>query len=956
MELTKIQQQIATSLTKGFVDDRVPGSGVLAPSFIYNKNGDTMYLHLQRELEMCSQFTFVIAFITEGALTSLKVKLADLAHHGIHGKILTSDYLEFNSPKAFHELQKLSNVEVKIAKMHTFHAKGYIFDHSVEKYQSVIIGSSNLTDTAIKTNYEWNLRFTSYKNGALTAKLIQEVNREWAQAQPLTDAWINAYEQRYELSHTRHLADEILEDTAAYPTDGPIHPNAMQTEALASLQLVREQDAKRALIISATGTGKTYLGAFDVANFQPKRFLYIVHREQILDKTIKSFKKVMGRQVKGNFGKLSGSSKDHDAKYLFATIQTISQNEQLKQFKPDDFDYILIDEVHRAGAESYQKVVDYFQPKFLLGMTATPERTDNFNLYEMFDYNIPYEIRLQSALDEDMLCPFHYIGITDYEQDGHNIDDTSQLKWLVSEERVDYIIKQTRYYGYSGKSLHGLIFCSRTDEADELAKELSKRGYASAAITGSMIQSDRDKIVKKLEAGKLNYVITVDVFNEGIDIPCVNQVVMLRNTQSSIVFVQQLGRGLRKFKGKDYVTVIDFIGNYKNNYLIPIALTGDKSRNKNMARDDLQVRQISGISTINFSEIAQKRIYQSINNASLDNQRVLHDDYQDLKRRLNRMPLLTDFQRLGSVDCMVFATKYKNYYQFLLKMKEDVHLTLTQEAVLNFISVELMNGKRITELLLLQDLVANDGHYLKDDFKKNMMQKHIYYNDTVEHSVERVLTLDFFSTASQKKYGARPLVKLVAGQYQLNEQISAQLKMYPFFNELVNDALTAGQMQAKKYEQDKPFTLYERYTRKDVCRLLGWTEGDAQTLYGYQIKHKTCPIFVTYQKSDKIDDSIKYQDRFINTDTFQWYTRHGNRYKIDSEQTQSILSSDTTIHLFIKKNDDEGGDFYYFGEVTVANAKQEEFQINDKKVEPIVKMLLALKQPALYEKYNLFEK
>ncbi|RRK09160.1 DEAD/DEAH box helicase, partial [Lactiplantibacillus garii] len=301
-------------------------------------------------------------------------------------------------------------------------------------------------------------------------------------------------------------------------------------------------------------------------------------------------------------------------KYLFATIQTLAKDEQLQRFNPDQFDYILVDEAHRAGATSYQKVLNYFRPNFLLGMTATPERMDDFNLYEMFDYNIAYEIRLQAALDEKMLCPFRYIGITDYEKDGQIVDDTSQLKWLVSDERVDYIVSQTEYYGYSGETLRGLIFCSRTEEANELAMALTKRGYISEALTGQTAQSLRNDIINRLEHGEIQYIITVDVFNEGIDIPCVNQIVMLRNTQSSIVFIQQLGRGLRKFPEKDYVTVIDFIGNYKNNYLIPIALTGDKSRNKNTAREDLELRQVAGISTISFSEIAKERIYKSINN------------------------------------------------------------------------------------------------------------------------------------------------------------------------------------------------------------------------------------------------------------------------------------------------------------------------------------------------------
>jgi len=654
------------------------------------------------------------------------------------------------------------------------------------------------------------------------------------------------------------------------------------------------------------------------------------------------------------FGVSSGGTNTYTAKYLFATIQTLSQDDQLSQFSPDEFDYILIDEAHRAGADSYQKVVRYFQPQFLLGMTATPERMDNFNLYEMFDYNVPYEIRLQRALEDQMLCPFNYIGITDYEKDGQSVDDTSNLQWLVSEERVDYVIKQTAYYGYSGDTLRGLIFCSRTDEASKLAAAFTKRGYPSAALTGSTPQAKREELVRQLEQGELQYIITVDVFNEGVDIPCVNQIVMLRNTQSSIVFIQQLGRGLRRFAGKDYVTVIDFIGNYKNNYLIPIALTGDKSRNKNITHDKLDVQQISELSTISFSKIAKERIYESINTAALDSVYVLRRDYQDLKNKLGRIPLLNDFQKSGTVDCLVFANRFKNYYQFLLKMKEDVHLTLEQENLLSFVSMELMNGKRLVELYLLKRLIAHQGRYAKDKFVAAIQAKNIFYNATVERSVERVLSLDFFVANSQKNYGGKPIVTLVDGDYCLSEAFQTQLERNPLFTKLIKDALTAGFLRSGQYQADQQFTLYQRYTRKDVCRLLGWETDTSSTVYGYRVRQGACPIFVTYAKSDEIDDRIKYEDRFINADIFQWYTRHNVKLASNKEVRQ-ILDEPTSMHLFIKRSDDEGSDFYYFGEVTVKDAQQEEFSVNDK-VEPIVKMRLQLEHHVQFDMYTRFEK
>lgn len=961
MELTDIQREIERSLTSGFVDRNQLGTQSMMPQFIHNAPGDKMMDHLREELGHCSSFTFAIAFITESALTPLKVKLADLATHGVRGRILTSNYLNFNAPKVFRELEKLDNVEVRIAKEANFHAKGYIFDHEVDHYQSAIIGSSNLTGNALSVNYEWNIKFTSYDNGAITAKLIDEVEEAWQQAEPLNEKWIADYEIEYQKANQQRFNRGTTVPKQSALTK--IKPNAMQSEALANLAQVRASGEHRALVISATGTGKTYMGALDVANYEPRKFLYIVHREQILDKTMYSFKRVLSNEKDTKFGKISGNQKDLNAKYLFATIQTLAKDEWLHQLNPAEFDYILVDEAHRAGAVSYQKVLNYFKPKFLLGMTATPERMDDFNLYEMFDYQIAYEIRLQKALDEEMLCPFHYIGITDYERDGETSDETSDMQWLVAKERVDYIEKQTDYYGYSGDALQGLIFCSRKSEAEKLAVELTKRGHPSKSLTGETPQHERDAIVAELENKQLEYIITVDVFNEGIDIPCVNQVVMLRNTQSSIVFIQQLGRGLRKAPNKDFVTVIDFIGNYKNNYLIPIALTGDKSRDKDNAREDIERNELSGLSTINFSEIAKERIYQSIQKASLDDMDVLRKDYRELKNRLGRRPLLVDFQEYGTVDCMVFANKCANYYRFLVRRKEDVYLTNDEEAILSFVSIELMNGKRVVELRLLDELINTNSDISVTDFKDEMQQEEIYFPDKTADAMLDVLSLNFFKTVNQKKYGNRPVITLADGVYRLNPVIRDWLKANENFNVLMRDALKAGLIRADQYQQTEQFTLYKQYTRKDVCRLLGWSENLVSTVYGYYLKDGVCPIFVNYEKSDNITASLNYQDRFINQDTFQWYTKSGT--KLHSETMDKILNKNNTFELFIRKEKDVDKDkskdkkakrLYYFGQVSILDTKQEQIRLKNGKTKSVVRVILRLKATAPYDQYLLFEK
>ncbi len=412
----------------------------------------------------------------------------------------------------------------------------------------------------------------------------------------------------------------------------------MQVEAIQGLERLRENGQDRGLLISATGTGKTYLSAFELRNYNPKRALFIVHREQIGKQALNSFRNVFGDTR--SMGILSGTSKVVDKDFIFSTIQTLSKDEILQSFDKNEFDYIIIDEVHKAGANSYQKIVNYFNPKFLLGMTATPERSDDFDIFKMFNYNIAYEIRLQQALEEDLLCPFHYFGVSDVTIDGIELDDKIDFKYLVAEERVKHIIDKINFYGYCGERVKGLIFCSDKKEAKELSDIFNTKGYKTVALTGESLQEEREKAIERLEQDEtlnsLDYIFTVDIFNEGVDIPSVNQVVMLRPTKSSIIFVQQLGRGLRKNKFKEYVVIIDFVGNYNSNFLIPIALSGDRTFNKDTIRKYVMegTRVIPGCSTINFDEVSKKKIFESIDLANFNNIKLIKEVILILNKKL----------------------------------------------------------------------------------------------------------------------------------------------------------------------------------------------------------------------------------------------------------------------------------------------------------------------------------
>lgn len=954
-------QNLKTSLHKGFIDKKYDKSSRYTPKLLVNKprQNENVLTSILEELESCHSFIFSVAFITESGLATLKSYLLDLKIKGITGRILTSTFLNFNQPKVFKELMKITNVEVRLTDIEGFHSKGYIFGH--EDYYSLIVGSSNLTAHALKVNHEWNVKLTSHEDGEVIHHFKNQFEEVWKDSQVLTEAWILKYESTYtpvEFNKTEKIIDlpghynvNTLEDALK------IKPNKMQQAALEQIQAVRDVGYDKGLVISATGTGKTYLSAFDVRRFAPKKMLFIVHREQILNKAKSDFQRIMGGLTK-DFGVLSGSNKEADARYLFATIQTISKLETLNQFDPEEFDYILIDEVHKAGAKSYLRVIDYFNPKFLMGMTATPERTDDFNIYELFDYRIAYEIRLQEALEEDMLCPFHYFGVTDFEYNGEIIDDATILSNLVTDERINHIIDKIDYYGFSGERVKGLMFCSRKEEAIKLSTALNEKGLHTVALTGDNSQEERIHQVNRLENGTIDYILTVDIFNEGIDIPSINQVVMLRQTQSSIIFIQQLGRGLRKHDTKDFVTVIDFIGNYKNNYLIPVALSGDKSQNKdNIRRHISETSYIKGVSTVNFEGIAKKKIFNSINNSNLTAMKILKDAYVELKNRIGKVPYFYDFVMNHSIDPMVIADKYKNYYQFLLKMKEDIPvLSAYENSVLTMLSTEVLNGKRKHELILLNLLLQNKK--LKyDDYLEDLKKSNCLVDDTTLNSVHRVLDLTFFTQADQVKYGSEPVVILPGNNkyYEFNNKIQDSLYSNQYFNHLVNDVLQSAMEKSKNFQSNRPLTLYEKYSRKDACKLLNWHNDESSTMYGYKPKHQTCPIFVTYHKNDEVEASVDYGDEFISPDILKWYTR-SNR-TLESGEVQKIINANETnsdIHIFMKKDDDEGSGFYYLGEAIPDKETVQQDKMKDKKGKeiPVVHMNMVMEEPVNSKLYH----
>lgn len=948
---------LETALEKAFIDKSV-ASDRLNPKFIINnpEKNDFLLTTLQSHFRQCQTFTISVAFITQSGLNGIKAQLADLDRKGIRGRIVTSTYLGFNNPEMFASLMALTNVEVRISEKKGFHSKGYLFD--MGDHQSFIIGSSNLTAEALKHNYEWNVKLTSYDDGDMITSIKEHLDQEWEEAIPLTSDWLSAYRKNYQpIVFPKRLDQQKImseESVSLYIT-----PNKMQEAALSSLKALREEGESKGLVISATGTGKTYLAAFDVQQCQPKRVLFIVHREQILKKALESFYSILGGPL-SDYGILSGNSKDLEAKYLFATIQTVSKGNYQELLGKDAFDYILIDEVHKAGAASYRKTIDFFEPSFLLGMTATPERTDDFNIFELFDHNVAYEIRLQEALEEDLLCPFHYFGVTDYEKNGFMINETADLKYLVHQERIDFLISKLKYYGCHGNQPKGLIFCSRKEEAKELAESFRRRGIPSSYFSGDHSLDYRELEIDRLENGALHYIFTVDIFNEGIDIPKVNQIVMLRNTESSIIFIQQLGRGLRKDTSKEFVTVIDFIGNYKNNYMIPMALSGDNSRNKNnLRRDTIDAPYISGLSAINFEEIARDRIFSSIDQAKLDSAAELRKNYLLLKNRANRVPYLLDFQRFGSVDPVLIISKHKTYDAFLKKMKEaEGVLSQEEETALKFVSVELLSGIRPHELLILKTFFETKQLSMsKQEMIELFNKTGTPFTEDILESTCKVLDLSFYETVTRRGYTPGRMFVMEGDELIVTED----LKTYwgnAYFTALMEDAIETGLLKSKEYDTTLPLELYKKYRRKDVLRLLNMDfKQNEQGIGGYTFSHQHFAIFVTLDKGKDFSASLMaYEDEFLDDKTFRWFTKSPRT--ISSPEVKILQDAeDWHIHLLVKRKynkKDNEIDFYYLGEMVPKKETihQKQKPTSEGHLKNVVEMDFVLDTPV---KENMYE-
>ena len=639
------------------------------------------------------------------------------------------------------------------------------------------------------------------------------------------------------------------------------------------------------------------------------------------------------------------------------------------------------DEAHHVPADTYQKVMKHFTPKLWLGMTATPDkRDDNIegrNVYELFDHQIAYEIRLQQAMEENLLCPFHYFGITDLAIIGDDEEASRDFSVLTSDERVKHIINEADYYGYSGDKVKGLIFCSSIKETEELSEKFNHminpstgQKFRTIALNGSASEQERQNAFERLAMNKedatadhepLDYIFSVEILNEGVDIVEVNQVIMLRPTQSPIVFIQQLGRGLRKAYGKEYVVILDFIGNYNNNFMIPIALSGDRTYNKDNIRRYIMEggRVIPGASTVHFDEISRKRIFVSVDKANFSDIKLIRENYTNLKNKLGHIPRLLDFDDYGEMDVIrIFDNNsLGSYYKFLVKYEKEykIRLSENEEKVIEFVSKKLANGKRIQELRMLKRMLAyargSSKLGLFAGLSEDMKEYGKIVSQNQKENIVNVMTNEFPAGSGKKTYSQCVFIEDDGTDYKPTKTFMQMLlndKFYEMLQELVEFGIRRYERNYKNTYKQTDLVLYQKYTYEDVCRLLNWEQNEVPlNIGGYKFdkKTKTFPVFINYDKSENISDTTKYEDHFIpgSRDRLIAISKSGRTLK--SEDVQNFLKAKERgiqVELFVRKNKDDkiSKEFYYLGHMTARGNTKEFTMVNTEKTAVEIEWIL----------------
>lgn len=856
---------------------------------------------IKYNLRKCRSFYFTVSFIKKAGLDLLLPDIKAAVERDCIGKIITSTYQSFTDIESLRSLYALmennSNFEChldyecfsdKKENVLGYHSKGYFFqfDNSYE----LIVGSSNITRYALLKNIEWDIMLRDSSPSQAYTQAVTEFNDLWEKTLLLNLENIKLYANRLNYVIERWDMDFNIENKN-------IKPNYMQKKALKELNRYRAMGVSRALVVSAAGSGKTHLAAFDALNFDPEKLLYIVHEGSILKKSLETFQDIFSKNI--DYGVFNGESKEQEADFLFST--NLSMSRSLDMFNKDEFDYIIIDECHHAVAETYKKIIDYFEPEFLLGLTATPERMDNQDVIELFGNNMPYELRLRDAIINDLIVPFKYYGIRDQYVDYgiDNIRERRMIAQMVTDEHCDFLRSEIEKHRPEGK-LKALAFCKNVTHARQLSESLGQF-YKTDYLTGKNSIVERIRAYDNLQSDttELEILFTVDILNEGVDIPGVNVVLFLRPTESSTIFIQQLGRGLRKYNGKRYVTVLDFIGNnYKRSVQIAFALGSlaknfilEKKLMISLVKDDFRALDLQKYGVeIKIDEFSMQEIIDNIRDENFNNLKYLKQDYYNFKKYINAEFYPNHIDYLNN-DCApdlirfmsikISGRKTGSYYNFLKGIEETDLPEFDSDQIdfINYLS-EMLPLVRPHEYQIVQCVINGMTDLL--EIKKILAQ------NIVDFSLEQLKHALIFMSKNN-----RFTIE--------NNHIIINIKTDEQFIEYILDLLEFG---LKRYIIDfgntKEFKLWANYRIDQVqlklCKNPGYNALGTYNYGGFLY------IFASLKKDASRAEHLNYKDRFLDRELFQWECQAG----LNQQRQQELIDS-KKAYVFVRKMEAENG-------------------------------------------------
>ena len=869
--------------------------------FLTNYTDQVFLDRIKQNLRRCKAFYFSVSFIKKAGLVLLFRDIEAAVERGCTGRIITSTYQNFTdieSLKSFWGLMTRHgdfechlDYECFYNEQYSpfgFHSKGYLFEFD-SKYE-LVVGSSNITRYALLKNIEWDIAISDSSPTNAYIQARSEFQSLWDKTYPLSNEIINQYANKLNFAIERWDMDYDLENRE-------IKPNFMQRRALKELNRFRAIGQARALVIAASGSGKTYLAAFDAFNFIPKRLLYIVHEGSILKRSLETFQAVFGSNV--SYGVFSGESKEMDADFVFATNLTTSRN--LEFFRKTEFDYIVVDECHHATATTYKKITSYFEPEFLLGLTATPERMDNKDVFELFDGNVPYELRLRDAIANDLIVPFKYYGIRDtlVEYSLNKNQERRMIAQMANENHCDFIFAEIESHRPVGK-LKALAFCRNVTHARMMCEALSDR-YKSAYLTGKNNVGERIRAYNDLQSdnAELEILFTVDILNEGVDIPGVNMVLFLRPTDSSTVFIQQLGRGLRKYTGKEYVTVLDFIGNsYKRSVQIAFALSSlgenfvvEKRLMISLVRDNFSALGLSQYGVeINIDNLSKEEIVHYLESENFNSITYLKQDYFNFKKYIGseHAPKHMDYLNndcapdlLRFMSVKMNGKKTSSYYNFLRGIQEADLPVFSDEQMpfINYLS-SILPLVRQHEFMIYTCLINGvfDLSVIESELSDNIRN---FRNEDFVHALKYMVESGFISIGSD--------------EMKLNAQLDDQ------YVEYVQDLLSYGLTRyIVDHDDAEDFKLWGSYRIEQVQLKLCKNPG--YTMKGTYVYDEVVYIFASIKKDASIQEHLNYKDKFLQANLFQWECEAG----LKPEKQQELIDS-KKAYLFIRKVESENG-------------------------------------------------